>query len=109
MMFWENIKKINTRVMIILIDKNNNEYSLSKEQRTYIIDESSNMFAFDKDSIYDDYDYKLIIKDNTTHIRNEYNIIIEDDSIILVNQDKMNVLDKTDYEYFKKIISSIRK
>ena len=101
------LRPINESHVAYLIDKNDIEYSLSKEQKTYIIDESSSMFIFDEDNIYDDYDYKLIVKDNTTYIKNEYNVIVEDDSIILVDQNKMNVLNRTDYEYFKKILSSI--
>ena len=90
---------------IYLINKDN-EYKLTNTDISYIDEVSKSIFTFNKKNIYVDYDFifKIInIKDNTS---TEYLLKIDNNKMYMINNDKMSELNRTDYEYIKRILIS---
>ena len=90
---------------IYLINKENKEFKLSGIDVCYI-ETSSNMFAFDKNNTYNDYDFRMKVFFKKYNIAKEFLIKIDNNKIHIINDDKMTELDRSDFEYLKKILIS---
>ena len=96
---------------IYLIDKNGSDYKLSGTNVYYIDEYGKDIFNFDKANIYDDYDFIMKVVDNYIEDggvdeSGEYFLKIDNNKMYLINDDKMSELNRTDYEYLKKILVS---
>lgn len=89
---------------ISLINKDNYEYKLNGFEADYISEKATSIFKFNKINIYDDYDFILRIINLKRNTTSKYFLKITDDKMYLISSDKMSELNKTDYEYIKKII-----
>lgn len=91
---------------IYLIGKDNNEYKLDGLEADYIDEIATSIFDFNKRNSFNDYDFIFKIVDLEKKSINEYLLIIDNNKMYLINSDKMNELNRTDYEYMKKILTS---
>lgn len=88
-----------------LIDKDNNEYKLDGLEADYIDKMATSIFDFNKNNTFNDYDFILKIIDLGKKSTNEYLLKIDNNKMYLINSDKMSELNRTDYEYMKKILT----
>ena len=89
-----------------LIDKDNNEYKLDGLEADYIDKMATSIFDFNKNNTFNDYDFIFKIIDLEKKSTNEYLLKIDNNKMYLINSDKMSELNRTDYEYMKKILTS---
>lgn len=92
--------------LMYFIDKENNKYKISPEDAYYIDKYATSMFIFNKYFVANDYNLILRIVDSEKKKTNEYLLKIDDNKMYLINSDKMSELNRTDYEYMKKILTS---
>ena len=88
-----------------LISKDNNEYKLDKLEADYIDKMATSIFTFNKSNSFNDYDFTFKIVDLEKKSTNEYLFKIDNNKMYLINSDKMSELNRTDYEYMKKILT----
>lgn len=91
---------------IYLIGKDNNEYKLDGLEADYIDKMATSIFDFNKSNSFNDYDFIFKIVDLEKKSTDEYLLKIYNNKIYLINSDKMSELNRTDYEYMKKILTS---
>ena len=89
-----------------LIDKDNNEYKLDGLEADYIDEIATSIFDFNKSNSFNDYDFTFKIVDLEEKSTDEYLLKIDNNKMYLINSDKMSELNRTDYEYMKKILTS---
>lgn len=89
-----------------LIGKNNNEYKLDGIEADYIDEIATSIFDFNNSNSFNDYDFIFKIVDLEKKYTNEYLLKIDNNKMYLINSDKMSELNRTDYEYMKKILTS---
>ncbi len=89
-----------------LIGKNNNEYKLDGLEADYIDEIATSIFDFNNSNSFNDYDFIFKIVDLEKRYTNEYLLKIDNNKMYLINSDKMSELNRTDYEYMKKILTS---
>ena len=89
---------------IYLIGKDNNEYKLDELEADYIDEIATSVFTFNKSNSFNDYDFTFKIVDLEKKSTDEYLLKIDDNKMYLINGDKMSKLNRTDYEYLKKIM-----
>ena len=89
-----------------LIDKDNNEYKLDGLEADYIDEIATSIFDFNKSNSFNDYDFTFKIVDLEKKSTDEYLLKIDNNKMYLINSDKMSELNRTDYEYMKKILTS---
>jgi len=89
---------------IYLIGKDNNEYKLDGLEADYIDEIAASVFTFNKSNSFNDYDFTFKIVDLEKKSTDEYLLKIDDNKMYLINRDKMSKLNRTDYEYLKKIM-----
>lgn len=87
-----------------LIDENGHEYKLYGTEADYIDRVATSMFDFNKIRVYDDYDFILKIVDLKTNSTKEYFLKISNNNMFIIDSDRMSKLNRTDYEYLKKIL-----
>ena len=88
-----------------LIGKNNNEYKLDGIEADYIDEIATSIFDFNNSNSFNDYDFIFKIVDLEKKYTNEYLLKIDNNKMYLINSDKMSELNRTDYEYMKKILT----
>ena len=88
-----------------LIDKDNNEYKLDGLEADYIDEIATSIFDFNKSNSFNDYDFTFKIVDLEKKSTDEYLLKIDNNKMYLINSDKMSELNRTDYEYMKKILT----
>ena len=91
---------------IYLISKDKNEYKLDELEADYIDKMATSIFDFNKNNTFNDYDFIFKIVDLEKKSTNEYLLKIDNNKMYLINSDKMSELNRTDYEYMKKILTS---
>lgn len=89
-----------------LISKDKNEYKLDELEADYIDKMATSIFDFNKNNTFNDYDFTFKIVDLKKKSTKEYLLKINNNKIYLINGDKMSELNRTDYEYIKKILNS---
>lgn len=89
-----------------LISKDKNEYKLDELEADYIDKMAASIFDFNKNNIFNDYDFTFKIVDFKKKSTKEYLLKINNNKMYLINSDKMSELNRTDYEYIKKILNS---
>ena len=67
---------------------------------------ATSIFDFNKSNSFNDYDFIFKIVDLEKKSTDEYLLKIYNNKIYLINSDKMSELNRTDYEYMKKILTS---
>ena len=67
---------------------------------------ATSVFTFNKSNSFNDYDFIFKIVDLEKKSTNEYLLKIDNNKMYLINSDKMSELNRTDYEYMKKILTS---
>lgn len=87
-----------------LISRDNNEYKLDELEAYYIDEMATSVFTFNKSNSFNDYDFTFKIVDLEKKSTDEYLLKIDNDKMYLINGDKMSKLNRTDYEYVKKIM-----
>ena len=87
-----------------LISRDNNEYKLDELEADYIDEIATSVFTFNKSNSFNDYDFTFKIVDLEKKSTDEYLLKIDDNKMYLINGDKMSKLNRTDYEYLKKIM-----
>lgn len=92
--------------LMYLINKDNQEYKLDGKDACYIDEMATSIFTFNKDNSFNDYDFIFKIVSLEKKTTNEYLIKIDNNKLYLINGDKMSELNRTDYEYIKKILTS---
>lgn len=91
-----------------LINNDNYEYRLDGLEADYIDEFSKSMFKFNKKNIFDNYDFIFKIVELESNEITQYYLKIENKDMYVINNDKMSKLNRTDYEYLKKILTSNR-
>lgn len=89
-----------------LINRDNNEYKLYELETDYIDEMATSVFTFNDNNSFNDYDFIFKIVDLEKKSTNEYLLKIDNNKMYLINSDKMSELNRTDYEYMKKILTS---
>lgn len=89
-----------------LISRDNNEYKLDELEADYIDEMATSVFTFNNSNSFNDYDFIFKIVDLEKKSTNEYLLKIDNNKMYLINSDKMSELNRTDYEYMKKILTS---
>ena len=67
---------------------------------------ATSVFTFNNNNSFNDYDFIFKIVDLEKKYTNEYLLKIDNNKMYLINSDKMSELNRTDYEYMKKILTS---
>lgn len=99
-------KNIDYSKEMYLINKENYEYRLDGLEADYIDEFSNSIFKFNKKNTFNDYDFIFKIVELDSKEITQYFLKIEDKNMYLFNDDKLSKLNKTDYEYMKKILIS---
>ncbi|MBS7020903.1 MAG: hypothetical protein KH135_03410 [Firmicutes bacterium] len=89
---------------MFLINKDKYEYKLDGMEANYINEEATSIFIFNKNNSYNDYDFTFKIVDFGKNTVNDYYLKIDNNKMYLIDGDKMSELNRTDYEYIKKIM-----
>ena len=89
-----------------LISRDNNEYKIDELEADYIDEMATSVFTFNKSNSFNDYDFTFKIVDLEKKSTDEYLLKINNNKMYLINNDKMSDLNRTDYEYMKKILTS---
>ena len=89
-----------------LINKDNHEYRLDGLEEDYIDEFSKSVFKFNKKNTFNDYDFIFKIVDLESKETTQYYLKIDDKNMYVINDDKLSKLNRTDYEYLKKILIS---
>ncbi len=89
---------------IYLVDKEKNEYKFSGGEVYYIEEYGESVFNFNKKNIYTDYDFMMKVITIAENATAEYFLKIDDNKMHIINGNKMSELNRTDYEYIKKIL-----
>ena len=87
-----------------LINKDNYEYKLDGYDVDYIDEFSKSIFSFNKKNTINDYDFIFKILDLEKNKITKYFLKIQDDKMYIINDNKMSILNRSDYEYMKKIL-----
>lgn len=83
-----------------------NEYKLDEFEADYIDKMATSIFAFNKSNCFNGYDFTFKIVDLEKKSTNEYLLKIDNNNkMYLINSGKMSKLNRTDYEYMKKILT----
>ena len=97
---------IGYHIEMYLISKDNNEYKLDELEADYVYEMATSVFTFNNNNSFNDYDFIFKIVDLEKKSTNEYLLKIDNNKMYLINSDKMSELNRTDYEYMKKILTS---
>ena len=89
-----------------LISKDNDEYKLDELEADYVYEMATSVFTFNNSNSFNDYDFTFKIVDSEKKSIDEYLLKIDDNKMYLISSNKMSELNRTDYEYMKKILTS---
>ena len=92
-----------TSKYIYLIDKEH-EYKLTNKEVYYMKEYGKSTFNFNKNNIYNEYDLVMKLVDLKKGKVVEYFVKIDENKMYIINEDKMSELNRTDFEYMKKIL-----
>ena len=65
---------------------------------------ATSMFNFKNSNIFDDYDFIIKIVDLDSNQTIQYFLKINNKKMYIINNNKLSKLNRTDYEYLKKIL-----
>ena len=91
---------------IYLINKDGFEYKLTGNDVTYITEVATSMFNFKNSNMFNDYDFIIKIVDLDTNQTIQYFLKINNKKMYIINNNKLSKLNRTDYEYLKKVLIS---
>ena len=67
---------------------------------------ATSMFNFKNSNMFNDYDFIIKIVDLDTNQHIQYFLKISNKKMYIINNNKLSKLNRTDYEYLKKVLSS---